>query len=66
MSIDVEIFHVTPAGVNVFLDLGFPPAEAAKLKAESALMIALDSRIRENRLTLAQVEYLRRLLELWE
>lgn len=66
MSIDTEIWHITPVGGNVFLDLGFPPAEAAKLKAESGLMIELDSRIRENRLTLEQAQHLRRLLELWE
>lgn len=27
--------HITPAGGNVFADLGFPPEEAAALKAES-------------------------------
>lgn len=27
--------HITPAGGNVFLDLGFPPEEAARLKAAS-------------------------------
>lgn len=29
------ISHVTPAGGNIFLDLGFPPDEAERLKAES-------------------------------
>lgn len=29
------IGHVTPAGGNVFLDLGFPPEEAAQLKQDS-------------------------------
>ena len=29
------ISHITPAKGNVFLDLGFPPDEAARLKAEA-------------------------------
>lgn len=41
--------HITPAGGNVFLDLGFEPEEAAKLLAES------DKRISE---TLANKERL--------
>lgn len=32
--------HVTPAGGNIFLDLGFPPDEAARLLAESNREIA--------------------------
>lgn len=35
------ISHITPADGNVFLDLGFSPDEAARLKAES------DRRIRQ-------------------
>lgn len=31
--------HVTPVGGNVFLDLGFPPDEAATLQAESRRII---------------------------
>lgn len=31
--------HVTPVGGNVFLDLGFPPEEAAQLKAETDAMV---------------------------
>lgn len=30
----VGVEHVTPVGGNVFLDLGFPPEEAAALLAE--------------------------------
>lgn len=38
---DGIISHITPADGNVFLDLGFSPDEAARLKAES------DRRIRQ-------------------
>ncbi|WP_315539760.1 helix-turn-helix transcriptional regulator [Eikenella corrodens] len=31
--------HTTPAGGNVFADLGFQPEEAAKLKAHSDMVI---------------------------
>lgn len=31
--------HITPVGGNVFLDLGFPPDEAVKLKAHSDMLI---------------------------
>lgn len=34
------ISHVTPAGANIFLDLGFPPNEAEELLAESDRQIA--------------------------
>lgn len=38
---EIEGFtHVTPAGGNVFADLGFPPDEAAALLAESDRKIA--------------------------
>lgn len=47
---NTEIWHVTPVGGNVFLDLGFPPAEAAKLKIKSDLMIELSQWIQENHL----------------
>lgn len=39
MAMDTEIRHVTPAGANLFLDLGFSPAEARKLKAASRKQI---------------------------
>lgn len=32
--------HITPAGGNIFADLGFPPSEAARLKAASREAIA--------------------------
>jgi len=31
--------HITPVGGNVFLDLGFPPEIAAKLKTEADAII---------------------------
>ena len=35
MTIDTEIRHVTKAGANLFLELGFSAAEAMKLHAAS-------------------------------
>lgn len=37
--VEVGTRHVTPADGNVFLDLGFPPDEAARLKARSDALI---------------------------
>ena len=39
MTIDTEIRHVTKAGANLFLELGFPAAEARKLHAASRKQI---------------------------
>ena len=35
MKIDTEVRRVTKPGANLFLDLGFPPAEAKRLHALS-------------------------------
>jgi len=35
MTIDTEIRHVTKAGANLFLELGFSAAEAKQLRAAS-------------------------------
>ena len=35
MKVDTEIRHVTKAGANLFLELGFDPEEAARLQAAS-------------------------------
>lgn len=35
MTIDAEIRHITKAGSNMFLELGFPVEEAKRLRAES-------------------------------
>jgi predicted XRE-type DNA-binding protein len=45
------ITHVTPAGGNVFEDLGFPPAEARNLLMRSQLMTAVMDVIERRRLT---------------
>lgn len=39
MNRDSNIGHITPAGGNVFLDLGFEPTEAARFKAQSNAVI---------------------------
>jgi predicted XRE-type DNA-binding protein len=40
MMIDTEVRHVTKAGANLFLDLGFSAAEAKKLHAASRKQIS--------------------------
>lgn len=40
MSIDTKSAHVTRAGGNVFVDLGFAPTEAEALHAESQRIIS--------------------------
>ncbi len=66
MSISTKSAHITPAGGNVFADLGFEPGEAAELKAESqriiseklaikaSLMTEIASWIKENELKQAE------------
>jgi predicted XRE-type DNA-binding protein len=39
MKIDTEIRHVTKPGANLFLELGFTPAEAKRLQAASRKQI---------------------------
>ena len=46
--------HVTPAGGNIFRDLGFSPAEAENLKIRSDLMTALLWVMTEHSLTQVQ------------
>ena len=45
------VTHVTPAGGNVFADLGFPEPESESLKIRSTLMIAIHRTIDERGLT---------------
>ena len=40
MTIDTKIQHVTKPDANIFLELGFEPAEAARLHAESQQRIS--------------------------
>jgi predicted XRE-type DNA-binding protein/phage-related protein len=46
--------HVTPAGGNIFRDLGFPAPEAENLKIRSDLMSALQRLMKERSLTQVQ------------
>ncbi len=39
-EIEVGTSHVTPAGRNIFLDLGFEPQEAKKLLEETQRKVA--------------------------
>jgi predicted XRE-type DNA-binding protein len=48
MTIDTKSRHVTSAGGNVFLDLGFEPEEAAALQAESKRVISEKLAIKES------------------
>jgi predicted XRE-type DNA-binding protein len=48
MTIDTKSRHITPAGGNVFLDLGFGPEEAAALQAESKRVISEKLAIKES------------------
>ncbi|MDR2000563.1 MAG: XRE family transcriptional regulator [Zoogloeaceae bacterium] len=43
--------HITPAGGNVFADLGFEPEEAAALKAQSQRIISEKLAIKESLMT---------------
>lgn len=39
MQINTDISHITPPGANLFLELGFTPAEAQRLQAASRQQI---------------------------
>ena len=49
-DIDTSIARITPENGNVFKDLGFSPAEAAKLKIKAQLMCQISEWITENKL----------------
>lgn len=51
MSLETQSMHITPAGGNVFADLGFEPAEAAALKAESQRIISEKLAIKHSLMT---------------
>ena len=42
--------HITPADGNIFLDLGFPPAEAAEMLAQADREIAEERRLKLKRM----------------
>jgi predicted XRE-type DNA-binding protein len=48
-----EVMRVTKGNENVFVDCGFPPAEAENLRIRSEMMIALSSYIRDRKLSQA-------------
>ena len=47
MKIDTEIRQVTKPGANIFLELGFPPAEAKRLHAASRKQINDTRRLKQ-------------------
>lgn len=47
MKTDTQIRHVTKPGANIFLELGFPPAEARRLRAASLKQIKEIKRLKE-------------------
>jgi predicted XRE-type DNA-binding protein len=47
MKIDTQIRHVTKPGANLFLELGFSPAEAKRLHAASRKQIDDTKRLKE-------------------
>lgn len=49
MKTDTAINHVTRPGANLFLELGFPPAEAKRLQAASQKQIT-DTRLLKQQL----------------
>jgi predicted XRE-type DNA-binding protein len=51
MNIETKSMHITPVGGNVFADLGFAPAEAVALKAESQRIISEKLAIKESLMT---------------
>lgn len=51
MSIETKSGHITPAGGNVFADLGFKPEEATALKAESQRIISEKLAIKDSLMT---------------
>jgi len=40
VTIETQSTHITPAGGNIFTDLGFEPEEAAALQAETQRIIS--------------------------
>ena len=47
MSVDTKVRHVTKAGGNIFLDLGFAPKEARRLHDESQRSIKASIAIKQ-------------------
>ncbi len=51
MAIDTETRHVTKAGANIFLELGFEPEEAEQFYAESQQQINNTTALKEQLMT---------------
>lgn len=51
MAIDTETRHVTKAGANIFLELGFEPEEAEQFYAESQRQINNTTALKEQLMT---------------
>jgi predicted XRE-type DNA-binding protein len=48
-----EVMRVTKGNENVFVDFGFPPAEAENLRIRADMMIALSAYIQERKISQA-------------
>ena len=51
MKRDMKLGHITPAGANIFAELGFEPNEASKLLSESNKIISEKLAIKESLMT---------------
>jgi predicted XRE-type DNA-binding protein len=51
MKRNMKLGHITPAGANIFAELGFEPDEAAKLLSESNKIISEKLAIKETLMT---------------
>jgi predicted XRE-type DNA-binding protein len=51
VSIETKSMHITPVGGNIFADLGFAPAEAVRLLAETDQAISEKLAIKESLMT---------------
>ncbi len=51
MKRNTKLGHITPAGANIFADLGFEPTEAVKLLDESNQIISEKLAIKESLMT---------------
>ena len=57
-NIDTSLTHITSSDNNIFEELGFAPAEAAKLKIKAQLMCQISEWIREKKLKQEEASHL--------
>lgn len=62
-EIDTEIRHITPAGGNIFADLGFDREEAGHMMTNARLAIAIDCTIKKRQISREQAATLLGLTE---